>query len=126
MNTVQIRGNLTKDVDLKHTQTGKAVAKFTVAASRTIEANGEKKELTDYIPVVVWGGLAESVAAELKKGSAAVVVGRYTSRSYEAQDGTKKYITEVVAETVAKPIYAAKQNTQGGFSRFGAPEDIPF
>ncbi len=126
MNQVQIIGNLTKDVELKRTQSGKAFARFTVAASRTIETNGEKKELTDFIPVVAWGFWAEGAAARLKKGSRAIVQGRYTSRSYEAQDGSKRYVTEVAADFIGEPVSAPKQSA-GGFSQFGTPqEDIPF
>lgn len=142
MNSVQMIGNLTKDVELRHTQTGKSVAKFTVAVNRTIKGqNGEERQIADYIQVVAWGYLADAAPQELHKGSRVYVEGRYTTRSYEAQDGMKKYITEVIANFIAKPIGAAKQQTQNGggsFSQFGAPqapaytapaytqEDIPF
>ncbi len=142
MNSVEMIGNLTKDVELRHTQTGKSVAKFTVAVNRTIKGqNGEERQIADYIPVVAWGYLADAAPQELHKGSLVYVEGRFTTRSYEAQDGTKRYTTEVVANIIAKPIGAAKQQSQNGggsFSRFGAPqatgytapaytqEDIPF
>ena len=139
MNSVQMIGNLTKDVELRHTQTGKAVAKFTVAVNQKYRTpTGEEREISDFIPVVIWGTQADAAAQELHKGSRVWVMGKYKTRSYEAQDGAKKYITEVVADIVAKPL-GVKQQTQnggGGFSRFGAPqtpqtqayqqEDIPF
>lgn len=141
MNSVQVIENLTKDVVLRQTKTGKAVATMTVAVNRKVmTATGEERQIADYIPVVAWGWLGDAAAQELQKGSRVYVEGRFTTRSYEAQDGTKKYVTEVIANAIAKMLGGTKQAQNGGgsFSQFGAPqasgyqapayqqEDIPF
>ncbi len=92
-------GNLTKDPDLTTTTSGLSVAKFTVAVPRKFKnAQGEKE--VDFLNVVVWRTLADNCHKYLKKGSKCCVVGQVQNRSYEAQDGTKRYITEIVAEEV--------------------------
>lgn len=105
MNTVQITGNLAKDPVIRATKTGKAVASFSVGVSKKItKANGDILDLTDWINVTAWGNLAEAVGNELTKGSYVFVEGRYSTRSYDAPDGQRRYITEVVANMIAKPI----------------------
>ena len=105
MNSVQILGNLGRDPIIRATKTGRSVASFSVAVSRNYTTpQGEQRELTDWINVVAWGPLAEAVGNQLKKGSRVFVEGRISSRSYDAQDGTKRYVTEVVANTIAVPI----------------------
>lgn len=90
-------GNLTKPADLKFTPgTGYAVATFTLAIN---EGWGEKKK-TNYINCVAWRKTAENLANYTDKGSKVAVEGRIETRSYDAKDGTKRYITEVVAESV--------------------------
>lgn len=99
MNKVILIGNLTKDPELTITNNGIAVCKFSLAISRRfIGASGERE--TDFLNIVVWRAQAENCNKYLKKGSKCAVVGSVQSRSYEAQDGTKRYITEVVAEEV--------------------------
>lgn len=147
MNSVQIMGNLTRDPQMRATKTGRAVASFSVAVNRTYSApNGEQRELTDFVNVVAWGSLAEAVGNQLKKGTRVFVEGRYSSRSYETQDGQKRYITEVTANLIALPIgmqhsaqpaqdmggYAQPSGfsqSRGNFNQFGTSrtdEDIPF
>lgn len=105
MNTVQITGNLAKDPVIRATKTGKAVASFSVGVSKKItKANGDILDLTDWINVTAWGNLAEAVGNELTKGSYVFVEGRYSTRSYDAPDGQRRYVTEVVANMIAKPI----------------------
>lgn len=105
MNTVQITGNLAKDPIIRATKTGKAVASFSVGVSKKItKANGDTLDLTDWINVTAWGNLAEAVGNELTKGSCVFVKGRYATRSYDTPDGQRRYITEVVANIIAKPI----------------------
>lgn len=147
MNSVQIMGNLTRDPQMRATKTGRAVASFSVAVNRTYSApNGEQRELTDFVNVVAWGSLAEAVGNQLKKGTRVFVEGRYSSRSYETQDGQKRYVTEVTANLIALPIgmqhsaqpaqdmggYAQPSGfsqSRGNFKQFGTSrtdEDIPF
>lgn len=99
LNKIIIIGRLTRDVELRFTQTGKAVANFTVAVDRPFKnANGEKE--ADFIPVVVWGKLAENCSNYIGKGRLVAVDGRLQTRSYDGNDGQRKYITEIVADTV--------------------------
>ena len=127
MNSVQILGNLTREPELKATRTGKAVARITVAVSRNYTTqSGEKKELTDFINVIAWGKLAEAVGSQLHKGTRVFVEGRYSTRSYEAQDGSRRYVTEVVANMIALPLRTnTQQGTAADWSQFGTVEDEP-
>ena len=111
MNSVQVMGNLTRDPQIRATKTGRAVASFSIAVNRAYTTpQGEVKELTDFINIVAWGGLAESVGNQLKKGTRVFVEGRYSTRSYEAQDGSRRYVTEVVANTIAIPLRSTSEN----------------
>ena len=95
MNKVFLIGNLTKDPELSNTNNGIPVCKFTLAVSRRF-GNTE----TDFLPVIVWRGQAENCGKFLKKGSKAAVAGSVQTRSYDANDGSKRYITEIVADEV--------------------------
>lgn len=113
MNAVQLLGNLVRDPIIRATRTGKAVAYFSIAVSRIYTTpQGEQRELTDWINIVAWGPLAEAVGSELKKGSRVFVAGRISTRSHDAQDGTKRYVTEVVAETICRQLQAPSNNGQ--------------
>lgn len=88
-------GRLTKDVELRYTPgEGKAVTNFNMAVD---DGFGEHKK-TYFINVVVWGKTAESLVTYTHKGSKVAVQGKITTRSYDAKDGTKRYVTEVVAD----------------------------
>ena len=133
MNSVQVLGNLTRDPQIRATKAGRAVASFSIAVNRSYTTpQGETRELTDFINVVAWGGLAESVGNQLKKGTRVFVEGRYSTRSYEAQDGSRRYVTEVVANLIARPLDTGKKEQYADFSQFGTaepettPEPIPF
>lgn len=97
MNKVVLIGRLTKDPELKFTPgTGAAVTTFTLAVDRRFKKDGQQS--ADFIPVVVWGKSAESIANHMKKGRLISIAGRIETRSYEAQDGSRRYVTEVIAE----------------------------
>lgn len=90
-------GRLTKDAELKYTPgAGTPVSTFTLAVDNYNAK--EKKNDADFIPIVLWGKSAESLAQYLVKGTQVAVAGRISTRSYDAKDGTKRYVTEVVAE----------------------------
>ncbi len=99
MNKVILIGNLTKDPELTTTTSGISVCRFSLAVSRKF-TNSEGERETDFINVVVWRNLADNCHKFLRKGSKAAVVGNIQTRSYDAQDGSKRYVTEVVAEEV--------------------------
>ncbi len=99
LNKVILIGRLTKDVELKFTQAGKAVANFTLAVDRPFKNQQGEKE-ADFIKIVTWNKLAEICADNLTKGRLVAVSGRLQIRSYDGEDGQRKTIAEVVAEEV--------------------------
>lgn len=107
MNRSVIIGRLVADPTLKYTPgAGTAVTTVTLAVDRR-HSKDEKKE-ADFIPVVIWGKSAESTAQHMKKGLLMGVAGRIQTRSYEAKDGGKRYVTELVAEEVKFLEFAKK------------------
>lgn len=99
INNVTIVGRLTKDVDLRYLQSGKAVGNFTVACNRPFK-NAEGENDADFINVVQFGKGAESTANYMRKGSQVGVIGRIQTRNYENNEGRRIYVTEVVADSV--------------------------
>lgn len=132
MNKVILIGRLTKDVELKYTPSGSAVANVTVAVDR-YSKDGDKS--ADFINVVVWNKSAENLAQYKGKGDQIAVEGSLQTRSYEAQDGSKRYITEVLASRIEfignKSDGGKKATQQATGSQYGEPvsfsdEDLPF
>ena len=99
MNKCILIGNLTKDPEITTTSNGVSVCRFTLAVTRRF-ANSEGERDTDFINIVAWRALADNCHKFIKKGSKVAVVGNIQSRSYDATDGTKRYVTEIVAEEV--------------------------
>ncbi|WP_303870427.1 single-stranded DNA-binding protein [Acetobacterium wieringae] len=99
MNKVILVGRLTRDPDVKNTTAGRAVASFTLAVDRRFKNKDGQKE-ADFVPIVAWGKQAEFVGQYLSKGSQIGVSGRLQVRSYDAQDGQRRYVTEVVADEI--------------------------
>ena len=130
MNSVQLLGNLARDPEVRYTQSGRAVATFTVAASNTYidSATNETKEQTAFINCVAWGKLGEAVG-NYQKGNRLFVEGRIQTRSYETQDGQKRYVTEVVAGFVGTSLMN-DDNAPSNFDSFaddkGNDENVPF
>lgn len=113
INNVTLQGKLGKDIDLKYTQSGKAVGATSIAVDRDFKnANGEKE--TDWVNLVFWGKTAETVANYFRKGDEILVVGRIQTRSYEDNSGGRKYVTEVVADKFSFTTGRKSQNTQDG------------
>ena len=99
MNKCILIGNLTKDPEITTTSNGVSVCRSTLAVTRRF-ANSEGERDTDFISIVAWRALADNCHKFIKKGSKVAVVGNIQSRSYDATDGTKRYVTEIVAEEV--------------------------
>lgn len=98
INRVVLTGRLTKDVELRYTQSGAAVASFTIAVDRQFKKeNGERE--ADFINVVIWRKPAENFASFFGKGSLVGIEGRLQTRSYDDQNGQRRYITEVVVDS---------------------------
>lgn len=137
MNKIFLLGRLTKDPDVTYTNSGKVVATFTLAVDRPNFGDTSKKE-ADFISIVVWGKPAEAVGNNLVKGKRALVEGRLQIRSYDGKDGQKRWVTEVIANSVQFLDYskgsdkpAKSTSKQQGFESFGKEvpyggEEIPF
>lgn len=98
LNKIIIIGRLTSDPTLIYTTNGHPTSRMTLAVDRSYkDKNGDRQ--TDFIPVVTWGKLAETVANYLRKGKLAAVEGSLEIRSYD-KDGEKRYIAEIIAENV--------------------------
>lgn len=107
INKVLIAGRITLNPELKALPSGSKVCSFGVATNETYkDAQGVKKEKTEFHNIVIFGKLAETVAQYMTKGSEIFIEGKIQNRSWDAQDGTKKYRTEIIAQSVqfgAKP-----------------------
>lgn len=97
MNRIFLLGRLVRDPEVRYTPSGKVVCQFTLAVDRPF-ANQEGQREADFIPVVIWGKQAETCGNSLTKGQRALVEGRLQIRSYDAKDGSKRYVTEVIAD----------------------------
>lgn len=101
LNRAQIIGNLVRDPESRTTATGQHVCNFTIAtSSQWTDAQGQKQERTEYHPIVAWAKLGEICTQYLGKGRKVFVEGRLQTREWEAQDGTKRQRTEIVAENM--------------------------
>lgn len=120
MNKVFLIGNLTRDVELATTSSGTSVARFSIAVQRRY-ANADGERGVDYFNIVVWRGQAENCSKYLSKGSKVAVEGRLQNGSYEAQDGTTRHTTDVVAEQVE---FVGRKKSDNGDSGEGIPEDL--
>lgn len=98
MNNVCLVGRLTRDPELRTTSSGVSNCRFSIAVDGRPGANGEPH--TDFINIVVWRNQAENVSKYCKKGSLVGITGRIQTGSYQAQDGTTRYTTDVVADNV--------------------------
>ena len=131
MNKSILKGRLARDPEVRYTQSGKAVASITIACNRP-HKQGEKQE-ADFIPCVAWEKTAEIIGNNCTKGQEILVEGRMQVRSYDAQDGSKRYVTEVVISNMefcgSKQNNAQTAQQQSGANSFGPSvpdEDIPF
>ncbi len=101
INRVVLVGRLTKDVEVRKTQTGLSVASFTVACDRRVSKSQDNSQQTaDFINCVAWRQSADFLGQYARKGAMVGVDGRLQTRSYDRQDGTKAYVTEVVCDNV--------------------------
>ena len=135
LNKIILMGRLTRDPEMRHTQSGTKVAAFTLAVDRDYkDQNGEKE--TDFIDIVVWRGTAEFVCKYFTKGRMAAVEGRLQIRDWTDKDGGKRRSAEVVAESVyfadskkseSTPQYAEPDQHGGEFAEVGEEDgELPF
>jgi len=116
MNKIILMGRLTKDPEVRYTQTSNAmVSSFTLAVNRRFVRQGEERQ-ADFLPIVAWGKTAEFCSKYFKKGQQVGVIGRVQTRSYDDAQGQKRYVTEVVAE---EAYFAdSKKDGDGGSMNF--------
>jgi len=131
LNSVVLIGRLTADPSLRYTPAGIAVATFTLAVDRNFKnAQGEKE--TDFIPIVVWRKQAENCANHIGKGSLIAIEGRIQVRTYETNDGQRRWATEIIAENVRFLDFKKDKQENSESSSFGgeevsfSDENIPF
>ena len=135
MNAVVMIGRLVADPELRYTGSGKAVATMNIAVDRAFKGHDGQKQ-TDFFAVVAWGKIAENCANYLSKGRLVGIRGSIQNRSYDAQDGSKRYVTEIIADEVqfleraqsAAPeaaAFSAKTPGDAGYTEL-KDDDVPF
>ena len=121
MNKAILIGRLTRDPEMRTTSSGIATTTFSIAVSRTY-TNQQGEREADFINIVTWRKQAENVAKYCTKGSQVAIDGRIQTRSYDAQDGSKRYVTEVVADNVT---FLGSKNSGNGNSMDNTFNDAP-
>lgn len=119
INSVVLVGRLTKDPELKYTQGGVAVTRFTLAVNRTF-TNQQGQREADFVNCVTWRKQAENTANFLRKGSLAGIEGRIQTSSFDGKDGNRVFMTEVVADSV-QFLEPRSANVDRSGGDFGAP-----
>ena len=114
MNSICLMGRLTGDPELKTTQNGISVTSFSVAVDRAYRSKDQERQ-ADFIPCTAWRGTAEFISRYFRKGSALCVTGSIQTRSWQDQQGQKRYATEVVADE-AMFVDSKNDNAGGGYS----------
>lgn len=138
MNQVNLTGRLTKDVEVRYTQSGKAVGSGTIAVTRRFK-NADGNTDSDFIQYVVWGKSAEILSQYTSKGTLVALTGSWQTRSYEKDDGTRVYVNELNVENFdflekksdsqqsAPKTQAPNQFANQGNKSFDIdPNDLPF
>lgn len=140
LNKVILIGHLTADPELKTTQTGVSVTSFTIGVTRRFVRSGEQPQ-SDFINIVAWRQTADFICKFFKKGNAICICGSIQTRSYDAQDGTKRYVTEVVADEATfvekksdrtddyrSPAFASDDKAEAApkFDEIAEDGDLPF
>ena len=108
---ITLIGNLTRDPELKFTQSGKAQTRFSIAVNRRWQREGTWEEQTSYFDVTTWAVLAENVANTLTKGNRVIVTGRLEQRTWETKEGEKRSTIEVVADAVGLDLSKSTAKT---------------
>jgi len=144
INKVILVGNAGRDPEIRHLDSGVAVATFTLATSETYTAkNGDRVTSTEWHNIVLWRGLAEVAEKYVRKGKQLYIEGRIRSRSYEDKDGQKRYMTEIYGdvmkllgnreqqsaphtETAARSEFKPPVAEEPDFRATGSDDDLPF
>ena len=131
-NTVTLVGNITRDPEMRFTNTGQAVASFGLAVNRRWQnrQSGEWDEQVSFFDITAWGSLGENAAGSLNKGNRVIVTGRLQQRSYETQSGDKRSVVEVVADEIGPSLRWANAKIErnertGGEGGGGGGRSVP-
>lgn len=123
LNKAMVIGHLGADPEMRYTANGNAVTTFSVASSRQFSGpDGERREETEWFRVVTWNRLAETCSQYLTKGRLVYVEGRMQTRSWDGQDGQKRYSTELIAQEVK---FLGGREGGGGASAGGYSAGLP-
>lgn len=120
MNKVILIGNLANDVETKTTTSGKLVAQFRLATQRRY-TNAQGAREADFHTIICWGKTAENCARYIHKGRKVSVEGSIQYRSYDAQDGSKRYVTEIIADNVEFLDSSRNDDQAGNVSQQSTP-----
>ena len=112
LNRVILMGRITQELELKTTPNGVSVTSFSIAVDRNYVKQGEQRQ-TDFINIVCWRQQAEFVCRYFGKGAMIAIEGQLQTRQYQAKDGTNRYVTEVVADSVSFTGEKREQNNNG-------------
>jgi len=128
VNKVILIGNLGKDPEVRHLESGAVVANFPIATSETYKdrKSGEKITQTEWHNIVIWRGLAEVAEKYLKKGSSVYIEGKLRTRSWDDKEGNKRYTTEIVADNMT--MLGGKSDSGSSSNNSGSqePASSPF
>lgn len=125
VNKVILVGNVGKDPEIRHLDTGVAVANFPLATSETYTAkNGEKVTTTEWHNIVLWRGLADVAEKYVTKGRQLYIEGRIRTRSYDDKDGNKRYITEIYGDTM-QMLGSKSDDTKSAPGQYPQNQSIP-
>lgn len=134
LNKVTLIGRLGKDPEVRHLDSGKVNAQFSIATTETYmdKTSNEKKELTDWHNIVCWGKNAEIAEKYLKKGALIHVEGKIRTRSYDDKEGQKRYVTEIIVDRFLMLGGKSERNDPGPAEPGSEPageapfDDLPF
>ena len=149
LNKVVLAGRITADPELKQTTTGVSVLSFTLAVNRRFSKNEQGEQQTDFISMVAWRQTAEFISKYFRKGSAICVTGSIQTRSWQDQQGQRRYATEVVVDEAmfvdsrsesgnaqgnsympdaynATPAYSSNAGSAPNFEELNTDDDLPF
>ncbi len=119
INRVVLMGRLVSDPELKTTQSGINVTTFRIAVDRSYVKSGEERQ-ADFFDIVAWRYTADFVCRHFRKGSLIAIDGQLQSRTYQAKDGTNRYVVEVIADSAS--FTGERRDSNGGYSQPQAPQ----
>lgn len=132
MNTVLLTGRIVKELELKYTNNGKAYCRFTLAVDKGMskekkqEAEAKGQATADFINCIAWGKTAETLQKYTAKGKKILVYGSIETGSYTAQDGSKRYTTDILVNRAEILEFVDNNKTQSDTQPFGQFDELPY